>query len=93
MKYKIRRILESRVTTAFNDCGNSYDVIDADIDELNKISDELCLFTRNEILEHLQAYTQYLLDNGYTDTDVIFEEEPAVDRYIAQSSLKSIKLK
>ena len=32
----------------------------------------------------LQFYSDWLVDNGYTDTDIIFEEPKAVDAFLEE---------
>ena len=38
--------------------------------------------SEEEIKEILEDYTKFLMKWNYTDTDVIFEEPKAVDRYL-----------
>ena len=48
---------------------NSQEIIEK-ATAINKMIDEVC---RNERLKVLEAYNKWLLKNGYTDTDIIYE--------------------
>ncbi len=44
----------------------------------------MSLEERSKIIELLEAYTKFLLKNGYIDTDAVCEEPFAIDEFIKQ---------
>lgn len=47
--------------------------------------------SRNRVIDILDAYTQYLLDHGYVDSDVYSEPPTALDDFIATSKFTELR--
>lgn len=83
MKDKIDEILEilqKRVTNAFNDCGNSYSVIDAEEDDLKELTAELSSLMRTDLWKELIEFSTAIFD---ISTDYLGKPiDKIVDEYL-----------
>ena len=78
---EILEILQKRVTNAFNDCGNSYSVIDAEEDDLKELTAELSqlIDLRKDLIEFGDFTFTKALNIKYSKGGIAY----FVDEYLA----------